>query len=111
MTKIAHASFEGASGTNYFFETFSLDHEFENVRGVFIFSKRTYIKRRGTHKLLYIGQTEELAKSVRALEKWPCLKAHGANCICVLQESDKAARLNIESDLIKADNPPCNKEQ
>jgi len=110
MAKIANATFEGQSGVHYYFETFSLDHEFDNIGAIYIFSKRTYENRKGSHKFLYVGQTDQLANRIISHEKWPCLTAHDVNCICVLQDGNKHSRENIEKDLIRSDDPPCNRQ-
>ena len=109
MGKIAEAEFQGASGTTYRFEVYTLDTSLSNSGAVYAFSRRTVNERdKGKHKLVYIGQAKELKDQIAYHEKWPCLERYGVNCICVHPERDEHARLRKEGDLLRAVETPCN---
>ena len=74
MGKIASATFYDASGTGYAFIAYPLDSSFANDGAVYVFSQRTTdATGKGTHKLIYIGETGELGDSIINHEKWPCI--------------------------------------
>ena len=59
MAKIADATFNGKTGT-YQFQVYPNDTAFKAVGAVYVFTKRTVDSSgKGSHALLYIGQTEE----------------------------------------------------
>jgi hypothetical protein len=108
MPKIADATFSGTSG-NYEFEVYSLNTAFNAVGAIYIFTKRTVdASGRGTHALIYIGQTDSLADRIPNHEKWPCIRRNDANCICVHRDDNEQSRLKKETDLLAAFTTPCN---
>lgn len=110
MAKIADATFNGKSG-RYGFEVFPIDAAFNSVGAVYIFTKRVVDSSgKGTHELLYIGETESLANRIPTHEKWPSIRRHGANCICVHRDDNSNSRLNKETDLRAASPTPCNNQ-
>lgn len=112
MGKIASATFYDASGTGYAFIAYPLDSSFGNDGAVYVFSQRTTdATGKGTHKLIYIGETGELGDSIINHEKWPCIRQYGANCICVHPDADAQGRLRKKADLIQNYNPPCNERK
>jgi len=111
MGKITTATFEGASGTKYRFNVYTLDTEFENFGAVYAFTRRTKKEDgTGTHTFLYIGESGELGDRISGHEKWSCVQEHKGNCICVHEESSSKTRLKKEADLLELEgrNPPCN---
>lgn len=108
MGKIADLTLTGASGTKYVFVVYSADTEFRPAAAVYDFTKRSTKDGTATHQSLYVGQTDSLQDRIPNHEKWPCVRKHGCNCICVHLESNEKRRLAIEADLIKALRPPCN---
>lgn len=109
MGKITDAKFQGASGTTYTFEVYTLDTNLSNSGAVYAFSQRTVDESdKGKHKLLYIGEAKELKDRIAYHEKWPCLERYGVNCICVHLEKVEEARLKKEGDLLRAIETPCN---
>ena len=110
MTKIATATFQGASG-KYSFEVYPADTNFNPVGAVYVFSKRVVAANgRGTHDLLYIGQTDSLANRIPNHEKWEPVSSYGANCVCVHRDDDEQSRFKKETDLLIGNNAPCNDE-
>ena len=108
MAKIADASFKGETGT-YQFQVYPTDTTFKAVGAVYIFTKRTVDSAgKGSHTLLYIGQTDSPADRIPDHEKWPCVRKNGGNCICVHVDDDEDSRLSKESDLLAGNDTPCN---
>jgi hypothetical protein len=110
MPKIADAPFSGTSGS-YEFEVYPLNTTFNAVGAVYVFTKRTVdASGRGTHALIYIGQTDSLADRIPNHEKLPCIRQYGANCICVHRDETEPSRLEKETDLRAAFRTPCNEQ-
>jgi hypothetical protein len=108
MPKIADATIKGRTGT-YDFEVYSADTTFNAVGGVYIFTKRTVdANGKGTHTLLYIGQTDSLRDRIPNHEKWPCARRNGVNCICVHPDDNEGSRVAKEADLRAGNTTPCN---
>ncbi|MBU2552478.1 MAG: hypothetical protein KKB20_28965 [Proteobacteria bacterium] len=109
MAKITTATFKGASGSSYSFDVYSSDTSFKNVGAVYAFTKRTVdSKGKGTHEILYIGESGKLGERIERHEKWSCVEPLGVNCICIHLDGNSNSRLDKESDLIGKANPPCN---
>lgn len=110
MSKIADAEFKGKTGI-YSFQVYPLETTFNSVGAVYIFTKRTVdASGKGTHKLIYIGQTDSLADRIPSHEKWPCIQRNNANCICIHRDDNATSRLSKEADLLAAEKPPCNEQ-
>lgn len=108
MAKITNATFKGEKGS-YIFEVYSLDTSFNAIGAVYIFTKRTVnADGKGTHVLIYIGETDSLKQRIPNHEKWSCVKKNGANCICVHRDDDEDSRLTKETDLRAGNSTPCN---
>ena len=108
MAKIGDADFVGVSGKKYAFGVYSSDTTFKDIGAVYIFSKRTESQGKGSHSFLYIGETGRLGTRISGHEKWPCVKQHGVNCICVCAENHQNSRLDTEADLRMNKITPCN---
>jgi hypothetical protein len=108
MSKIADGTFVGASGTRYDFTIYTSDTSFKNFGAVYAFSKIAVKDSKGSHELLYIGETKELGDRIANHEKWFCVTDHGCNCICVHADDNNQSRLDKESDLIRNADLPCN---
>ena len=109
MAKIADADFEGLSGSKYGFEVYPFSQAFNEVGAVYIVTKRSLKSDgSGSHEFIYIGQTGDLPGRFDDHHKSACFKKHGANCICVLLSRDESRRFQIETDLCRNHNTPCN---
>ena len=108
MAKITTATFNGKTG-KYNFDVFPVETSFNAVGAVYIF---THLKvnpdGKGTHTLLYIGETESLKERIPNHEKWPCVKREDVNCICIHRDDNSTSRHAKEADLIAGNNTPCN---
>lgn len=108
MAKIADATFTGKTG-KYSFEVYTTDTSFNAVGAVYVFTKREVGgDGKGTHILLYIGETDSLKDRIPNHEKWPSVKRNGVNCICVHRDDNGKSRLEKETDLRNGNNTPCN---
>jgi len=108
MPKIADATFKGQKG-EYTFEVYPTETTFNDVGAVYVFSKRVVnASGKGTHTLLYVGQTDSLADRIPNHEKWSCAVRNGVNCICVHRDDNEQSRRAKEADLLAINNPPCN---
>ncbi len=109
MAKHGTMTITGQSGTQYAFEVFSWDTNFNDVGAVYVITKRIpKTEGGGSHTYVYVGETGDLSERFDSHHKIECFAQHGANCICVHVESGEKSRLVKESDLIAALNPPCN---
>lgn len=110
MAKIANATFNGQKD-KYRFEVYPTNTTFSAVGAVYIFTKRVVDPSgsgKGTHTLLYIGETESLVERIPNHEKWDCVTPLGANCICVHRDDNQQSRAAKETDLLAANTTPCN---
>ena len=99
----------GSSGKKHKFSVYPYNSEWNEVGAVYVVTKRTAKPNgSGTHKFLYVGQTDNLKERHSAHHKATCFSRNGANSLCVLTESSKKKRLSIEADLLDAHNWPCN---
>lgn len=106
MGKISDATFNG-----YDFEVYPSGTIFKSVGAVYIFTKRVVdSKGKGTHTLLYIGQTESLQDRIPNHDKWSCANRNGVNCICVHRDNNEYSRLDKETNLRRLNNTPCNNQ-
>ncbi|RKU29844.1 hypothetical protein C6499_07955, partial [Candidatus Poribacteria bacterium] len=101
----------GSSNEIYHFEIWFEESEFEDVGGVYIFSKiETSFggKELIQHVHLYIGQTHSFKERLDSHEKWNDAIEHDVQMILLLRENDKDRRKKIEEDLIEKYNPILN---
>lgn len=109
MTKLGTITLTGKSEREYEFDMYPIDTNFKSTGVVYYISNRIE-KQDGTgrHTAVYIGQTEDASKRFSNHHKESCFKKNNANCISVYQESNENDRLDIETDLTRAYDPPCN---
>lgn len=106
MGKISDATFSG-----YDFTVYPSDTTFNSVGAVYIFTKRVVDSNgKGTHTLLYIGQTESLQDRIQNHEKWSCANKNGVNCICIHRDDNESSRLDKETNLRGSSDTPCNNQ-
>jgi hypothetical protein len=111
MAKLGELILKGASGTSYTFDVYPSDVTWKDgIACVYYVSKRTPKAdgTGGTHAVIYVGETEDLKNRHVDHHKQECFDQHGCNAISILQEGDAKRRLQIEADLVKGLNPPCN---
>ena len=101
MARLGAISVAGKSGTQYRFTAYPLGTTFKKGLGaVLVATRRRQVKRNGAfkHRRMVLDQTDDVSQFL-ARETRP-LADHGVNCICVHVETDQAARLRIQEDLI-----------
>lgn len=102
---LGHLILNGKSGTQYRFELYSLNTDFKNEGGIYIFAKKTSnLKLR----LIYCGKTENFTNRFKNHHKEKAIQKLGANILCVLFECDEHKRDEIEIDILENHNFPCN---
>jgi hypothetical protein len=110
MTKLGTLKLIGASGQEYSFDVYPSDTDWnDNIACVYYVSKRTRRSNSsGNHTKIYVGETDDIKDRFSSHHKMSCFESHRYNAISILQESGRQKRLDIESDLIDALQPPCN---
>jgi hypothetical protein len=97
---------KGASGNTYTFDVYTSNTVWrDGVACVYYVSKRDS---EGNHTHLYVGETEDMKDRHLDHHKQQCFERNGYNAISILRESSSNKRLQIEKDLIRALDPPCN---
>jgi hypothetical protein len=102
----------GISGTTYEFQIHPIGTSYLDKPGVYIFCRDIG---GGSFSSVYVGETgsfkRRLTDELQAHHSIDCIRRHGATHICTLHVvGDLAKRLQIETDLRQALNPPCNKQ-
>lgn len=99
MPSLGTIAIKGKSGRKYVFRAYPLNTVFEEgLAGVYILTKRTFNQaaRSQRHKPLILGHNDNLHQpNIDTSDP----HYSDANCICVLEEKDKVARLGIHQDL------------
>ena len=92
----------GTSGASYTFQVFPWGTAFKPLGAVYVVLKTA------TDGIIYIGQTGDLSERFDHHHQAPCFGRYGRTHIGVLLEGVAARRLAIETDLVRAYQPPCN---
>ena len=109
MGKIGTLDFTGITGRIYTFNVYPLNYHLTDKEAVYFVTHRT-IKADSSvdHILIFVGETEDLAKEFINHTKSVCFDKETANCICVHWEDHKETREKIKDDLLNHYHPPCN---
>jgi hypothetical protein len=109
MASLGKTKFKGESGKKYRFQVFPLGTRFRKVSGVYLIAYRGR-NNEGSHrhKILYVGQTQDLSQPFQQHRKAQDLMRLGANCICVQSDKSEESRVTKERDLVTMFSPPCN---
>jgi hypothetical protein len=111
MAKLANIELTGKSGTKYAFAAYPRTDTFKALGAVYFMTKRTIdTAGTGTHTWVYVGETSDLSDRPLNHERKDCFDKQRANCVLLYLEEDRTKRLNIETDLRQAYNPPCNQQ-
>lgn len=110
MPKVTENTFSimGKSGKTYSFLIYTLDTEFKNVGGIYVFTNRHLSNEKYTHEVIYIGKSGNISERLPNHHKAECIKRHNANCICIMQVDTESERTLIEEDLLKGNDTKCN---
>ena len=104
-TQIQTILWPGESGLKYKYSIHSIEANFPEKAGNYIFAKETSP---GSWKPIYIGQTKNLNERLENHEKEACAKRSGATHIHAHLNPNQSDRLSEETDLIRHWNPVCN---
>ena len=76
LGKIARAGFQGKSKTKYSFHVYGSNTKFKDDVGIYIFTERVVNPEtnKGSHKLLYIGETSSFGTRIANHENRLCNK-------------------------------------
>ena len=101
-------TWQGMSGNRYTFNVYPVGAALADIPCVYVF-----INSNGRFYAQYVGEThsayERLYLNLTSHQAWSCAKARGAQWIGILPiNGPRVYRLNIETDLRRALNPPCN---
>jgi len=97
----------GYSGKIYTFNVDEIGTELKAVGAVYAVTKR---RDNGKHKIIYVGQTENLSERFDDHHKQTCFDNNDATCICTHrdEDEDEDSRRYKEADLVERYDPPCN---
>jgi hypothetical protein len=106
-----YVTFYGASRAAYNFEINPLGIAYHPRPGVYIFMRPTL----GGWQALYVGETgdfnDRLNTGLQNHHRWPSVRGHNPTHIGTLHVPGATqARLNVETDLRRALNCPCNRQ-
>ena len=111
MSKIGTITLTGKSKERYMFNVYPRDDEFNAIGAVYFMTHRREDKDGGgKHAFIYVGETGDLSDRPLNHERKKCFDNHDANCVLIHAESKRARRLEIETDLREAYDPPCNRQ-
>jgi hypothetical protein len=109
MAKLSIIILTGKSENKYKFDVYPFDSELENLKCVYVISNR-YLndENKFTHKIFYVGSTNDVIKIKNELSKNSCIKEKDPNCFSIYVEDEEQKRSQIEKDLKEYYKPPCN---
>ena len=109
MPKLGTVSLKGRSEKAYEFAVYPRADVFKPLGAVYVLAKRIPRPQGGDYTWVFLGQTADISKRPFDETHKACIDRHEANSVCLLIESDAAARRAIEADLAQAYDPPCNR--
>jgi hypothetical protein len=98
-------NWEGASGKKYLYTIYSMNTEWNDVAGNYIFA---YESSPHTWTAVYIGETESFKDRLPNHNELPCIKRSGGTHIHAHTNENSQARLEEEEDLLATHKTPCN---
>ncbi len=97
MASLGKAKFKSKSGNRYRFKVFPLNTRFRKISGIYLIACRHHSSQGGhRHKILYVGNTEDISQPFEKHRKAQDLMRLGANCICVQSDESEESRLGKE---------------
>lgn len=98
-------TWEGASGKKYEYGIYSMDTNWNDVAGNYIFA---YESSPAKWTAVYIGETESFKDRLPNHNELSCIKRNGGTHIHAHVNANSEARLNEEADLLANNKTPCN---
>ena len=105
-TSLGSIIWYGKSGQGYSFQIYLNTDNVPEKGGIYIFTKRDESTKR--HTAIYIGKAKSFDSRFYDHHKEDCIKKHGANRLCLMEEKDDKKRTQIENDLLANYNTSCN---
>ena len=110
MSNVASAvqtvTLTGQSAKQYKFNVYPRAQRFNAIGAVYVMAKVAA----GKYVIIYIGQTGDASNRPFNHHRTACFDRNGADLVFLLSEGRETRRLEIETDLIRAYDPPCNKQ-
>jgi hypothetical protein len=102
-------SIKGMSGVNYIFNVYGfskfsdLRDAFKGFPALYAFTRRLSHNHTYRHKLIFVGETEDLSSKFIDYPMNPCLDCNNANCICIHSfRGSTQERIAVEEDILNA---------
>jgi hypothetical protein len=95
----------GKPGQSYAFNIYERNTDFKAIGAVYVMSK---VNKDDRYKIIYVGQTGNLSDRPVNHHKTECFDEHGADKLLIHAEEHEKTRLEIETELVRYYNPPCN---
>lgn len=106
MDKLELVMLRGSSGGVYPFHAHPIYTRQKNTGAVYaITNRKTDAGGREYHSIIFIGQTDELEKTIARHRNTPWLREHEGNCVCLYFEKEEARRIKMEADLVRYYSP------
>lgn len=90
----------GSCGKEYDFEIYTIDTDFDETGGVYLFTHRYLVDGKYDHSIVYIGRTADLSTIFQNHHKRDCIEKNQANCICIHRADSEEEQIEIENDLL-----------
>lgn len=96
----------GKSGYLYKFTMYSLDHEFDDIPGTYMYVTipTNKVPVYDNSKLIYCGETKELGERIDDHSYEEEIMSHKPNCICKLSANSKEEAKRIQDDILEGNN-------
>ena len=96
MAHTSTVTLTGASGETYLFYCYALNSTFVKSEGLYLFSKLV----ENTHRLIYLGMTQDLSSRFTNHHQQTCIDREGANTISIHWLTGKQTLLDTETDIL-----------
>ena len=111
MAKLGTVLLTGVSGQRYEFGVYLREDAFKPVGAVYFLAKRIpFAEGEAEYTWIYVGESADVSQRPLAADHKPCIDAQEANCLCLYLADDAQARTRIVTDLVRAYDPPCNRQ-
>jgi hypothetical protein len=111
MAKLGTITLTGQSRTTYAFNVWPREDRFAAIGAIYFMTlRKEKTDGSGTHTFIYVGETGDLSDRPLNHHRQACFDKHRANCVLIHVEENRDKRLEIETDLRKAYDPPCNQQ-
>jgi hypothetical protein len=106
MSQHGTVTLSGKSGTQYIFNAWDRADRFAATGINYVVTRFDGV----SNHLIYIGETGDASSRPLNHERRDCFDRHHANMVLIRAESNSDARLEIETDLRRNYDTPCNRQ-